>query len=127
MCSSTLLRPLRRASTPFGRRPRVLEENDVKPRVAGWKSIYETLRTEILSNLLKPGQLLDETARVDSSALELLREASGVLGLSARAFHRTMRVARTIADLDGAEEIGRMHIGEALGYRGEAMRQRQAA
>ena len=37
--------------------------------------------------------------------------------LSARAYHRVLRVARTLADLDGAEKIGRPHLAEALSYR----------
>jgi magnesium chelatase family protein len=56
-----------------------------------------------------------------------LRQAADALQLSARGFHRTQRVARTLADLDGAEGIGRMHIAEALSYRGETLRQRSAA
>ena len=49
--------------------------------------------------------------------MKLLREASEKLGLSARGFHRTMKVARTIADLDGAGEVKRLHLAEALSYR----------
>jgi magnesium chelatase family protein len=44
-----------------------------------------------------------------------------------RGFHRTLRVARTLADLDGAETVGRMHVAEALSYRGETLRQAHAA
>jgi len=40
--------------------------------------------------------------------------------LSARGFHRIMRVARTLADLDGAERVGRLHIAEGLSYRRSA-------
>ncbi len=47
--------------------------------------------------------------------------------LSARGFHRTLRVARTLADLDGEDGIGRVHVAEALSYRGETLRQRRAA
>ncbi len=47
--------------------------------------------------------------------------------LSARGFHRVLRVARTLADLDSADDIGRLHIAEALSYRGEALRERQVA
>jgi len=57
----------------------------------------------------------------------LLRQAAEALGLSARGFHRTLKVARTLADLDGADGVGRIQIAEALSYRGETLRQRQAA
>lgn len=50
-------------------------------------------------------------------ARALLQEATGSLGLSARAYHRTMRVARTIADLDGAGEVTDSVVAEALRYR----------
>jgi magnesium chelatase family protein len=47
----------------------------------------------------------------------LLAEATEKLGLSARAFHRILRVARTVADLDACENIGAVHLSEAIGYR----------
>jgi len=46
----------------------------------------------------------------------LIREASDRLHLSARGFHRILKLARTIADLDGATEVGRTHLAEALTY-----------
>jgi magnesium chelatase family protein len=73
------------------------------------------------------GQMLDDIARPDDAGVALLRTASDAMGLSARGFHRTLKVARTIADLDGAERVERHHIAEALSYRGEAMRAQQAA
>ena len=73
------------------------------------------------------GQMLDDIARPDDAGVALLRTASDAMGLSARGFHRTLKVARTIADLDGAERVERPHIAEALSYRGEAMRAQQAA
>ena len=68
-------------------------------------------------------QLLEEIATPDAEGAALLRQAADALHLSARGFHRTLRVARTLADLDGAESVGRMHIAEALSYRGETLRQ----
>lgn len=47
--------------------------------------------------------------------------------LSTRGYHRTLRVARTLADLDGEEKVARIHIAEALSYRGETLRRAQAA
>ncbi len=63
----------------------------------------------------------------DAPGLALLRQAADTLGLSARGFHRTLKVARTLADLDGDDAVGRIHIAEALSYRGETLRQRQVA
>lgn len=73
------------------------------------------------------GQLLEEIAKPDEAGLALLRQAADTLRLSARGFHRTLRVARTLADLDGSEQVGRLHIAEALSYRGETLRRSQAA
>jgi len=47
----------------------------------------------------------------------LLERAVDRLGLSARAYHRVLKVARTLADLDGAGDIATAHLAEALGYR----------
>jgi magnesium chelatase family protein len=73
------------------------------------------------------GQLLEQIAQPDDLGLALLRQASDTLGLSARGFHRTLKVARTLADLDGEERVGRMHIAEALSYRRETLSRAQAA
>jgi magnesium chelatase family protein len=68
------------------------------------------------------GQLLDETASPDADGLALLRQAADTLSLSARGFHRTLRVARTLADLEASPNVARHHIAEALSYRGEVLR-----
>ncbi|MCA8926549.1 MAG: YifB family Mg chelatase-like AAA ATPase [Alphaproteobacteria bacterium] len=63
------------------------------------------------------GGLLETIATPDAEGLALLQRAAERLQLSARAYHRTLRVARTIADLDRAESVRRPHIAEALSYR----------
>jgi magnesium chelatase family protein len=73
------------------------------------------------------GRVLEEIATPDAEGIALLRQAADALHLSARGFHRTLRVARTLADLDGTEKVGRMHVAEALSYRGETLRQAHAA
>jgi magnesium chelatase family protein len=73
------------------------------------------------------GRLLEEIAMPEGDGLALLTSAAQSMNLSARGFHRTLRVARTISDLDGVETVGRVHIAEALSYRAEALRLAQAA
>lgn len=73
------------------------------------------------------GQLLEQIAMPDDVGLALLRQAADTLGLSARGFHRTLKVARTIADLDGEDRVGRMHVAEALSYRRETLSRAHAA
>ena len=73
------------------------------------------------------GPLLEEIAAPDAPGMTLLREAAESLRLSARGYHRTLRVARTLADLDGVECVARVHIAEALSYRGETLKRRIAA
>ncbi len=63
------------------------------------------------------GKLLEEIAAPDAEGKELLLKAADKFGLSARAFHRILRVARTIADLEGADDIRRPHVAEALSFR----------
>jgi magnesium chelatase family protein len=55
--------------------------------------------------------------KMDDASKELLKNAMERLNLSARAYDRILKVARTIADLDAAENVTGMHIGEAIQYR----------
>ena len=66
-------------------------------------------------------------AQPDAQGRKLLRDAAETMRLSARGYHRVLRVARTLADLDGAEKIGRLHLAEALSYRALAEDLRRAA
>ena len=63
------------------------------------------------------GDVLEAVARPDDAGLKLIREAADAMNLSARGFHRVLKVARTLADLDGAEAVRRIHVAEALSYR----------
>ncbi|APX23259.1 MAG: AAA family ATPase [Rhodobacteraceae bacterium] len=74
---------------------------------------YPGLRT----NADAEGALLEEVASPDAESRELLLRAADRFGLSARGYHRILRVARTIADLAGEPELRRPHIAEALSYR----------
>jgi len=63
----------------------------------------------------------------EGAALTLLRDAADAMRLSARGYHRVLRVARTLADLDGADKVGRVHLAEALSYRALTDEVRRAA
>ena len=81
----------------------------------------------IRTNAEAPAAALEEIARPDRDALALLRDAADSLRLSARGYHRVLRVALTLADLDGSDAIGRLHLAEALSYRALADGARQVA
>jgi magnesium chelatase family protein len=81
----------------------------------------------VRTNSAAPAAILEDVARPDSAGLALLRDASDALRLSARGYHRVLRVARTLADLDGAEKVGRVHLAEALSYRALADAAQRAA
>lgn len=70
-----------------------------------------------LTNATAPVRLIAPAARLEPEARALLVRAADKLALSARAYHRVLRVARTIADLDDTEVVTRLHVGEALRYR----------
>lgn len=63
------------------------------------------------------GALLEEIARPDAESRELLARVADRFGLTARGYHRVLRVARTIADLDGARDLARPHVAEAVSFR----------
>lgn len=63
------------------------------------------------------GALLDEIATPDRAGQALIARAAKQLGLSARGYHRVLRCARTIADLDGGGPVRELHIAEAISYR----------
>ena len=62
-------------------------------------------------------RMIHQFAEPDEQSLDMLRLAMERLSLSARAYGRILKVARTIADLEGSERIQSQHIAEAIGYR----------
>jgi len=81
----------------------------------------------VTSNAGCPSAALDEIARPDAAGLSLLRSAAEAMRLTARGYHRVLKVARTLADLDGEEKLGRIHLAEALSYRSRIDQAAQAA
>jgi magnesium chelatase family protein len=83
--------------------------------------------THVRTNAAVSAAVLEDIACPDSAATALLRDAAEAMHLSARGYHRVLRVSRTLADLDGADAIGRVHMAEALSYRALVDEVRQAA
>ncbi len=71
----------------------------------------------VYCNAQMTSRLLNQYARPDDKGIDLLRNAMTRLNLSARAYDRILRVARTIADLEGEEQIQSWHLAEAISYR----------
>lgn len=101
---------------------------DVRARVVAARDLqrqrFEALGAPptVRTNADCSGHILEQTAQPDEAGLALIRQAADTLKLSARGYHRTLRVARTLADLDGADSVRRIHVAEALSYRGETLR-----
>jgi len=94
---------------------------EVAARVAAARDVqarrYAACGQPLRSNAELEGQLLEELASPDAAGRDLLLEAAQRLKLSARGYHRVLKVARTLADLAGQETVGRTQVAEALSYR----------
>ncbi len=85
------------------------------PDTGEWTTLAPPGR--VRTNAEADGALLDRVASPDAAGKSLLTNAVSSLRLTARSYHRVLRVARTLADLDGKTAVGRVHIAEALSYR----------
>lgn len=114
-------------------RPQAAEQSvDVASRVAMARSLqrdrYRELgRPDIRTNSQCTTALVEQVAQPDAGGQSLLSDAAEKMRFSARAYHRILKVARTLADLDGAETVSRIHLAESISYRIGAERSTQAA
>jgi magnesium chelatase family protein len=91
----------------------------IRERVLGARRIQEDRfkGRKIFSNCHMPPRLIKKYCALDNSGTALLENAVDKFGLSPRAYHRILKVARTIADLDNADQIHEPHLAEAIQYR----------
>ncbi len=92
----------------------------IAERVAAARAVqarrFDTV-PDVRVNAEAEGALLEDIAAPDAEGRALLTQAAARYGLTARGYHRVLRVARTIADLAGSETVRRPHLAEALAYR----------
>ena len=93
----------------------------VATRVAAARAIqterYRDSGSTSAINAVCSNRMIEQVAEPDGAGRQLLHEAAEKMQLSARAYHRVLKVARTIADLDGVDRVGRIHVAEAIAYR----------
>ena len=92
----------------------------IRERVVAARKIQEKRFKELdgmYSNAQMSSRMLRKYCKIGNSGAELLKNAMEKLGLSARAYDRILKVSRTIADLDGSENIQDNHLAEAIQYR----------
>ena len=97
---------------------------EVAARVAAARAIqaerYRALGLPgVATNAAAPANVIETVAKLDGPGATLIRDAAERMRLSARGYHRVLKLARTLADLDGVATVGRPHLAEALAYRGK--------
>ena len=73
---------------------------------------------DLQTNAQMSASMAENLSEIDKSGEHLLREAAEAMRFSARAYHRILKVARTIADLENSPSISKLHLAEAIAYRG---------
>ena len=103
----------------FGSKGRSEPSSQVRKRVERARDVQGRRfeKSSVLTNAQMSRRQINEFCRLDDSGKELVNAAVERLGLSARAYDRILRVSRTIADLDGKENIDTAHLAEAIQYR----------
>ncbi len=91
------------------------QSQTVRARVESARTIQ--LQRSGVANSAMSSREAEQFCRLGTASMELVHRAMEQLGLSARAYHRILKLARTIADLDRQEQINTSHLGEAIGYR----------
>jgi magnesium chelatase family protein len=107
------------APADLARAPRGEPSAAMAARVAAARAVQAArfAATGVTVNAQADGDLLTDCATPDAEGLALLERAADKLRLTARGWRRALRLARTIADLDGSEAVRRPHVAEAVGYR----------
>ena len=93
---------------------------EIADRVAAARALQQARfagTPQIRENADAEGEILEEIAMPDSEGRNLLNKAAERFGLTARGYHRVLRVARTIADLDASRDVARPHGAEAISFR----------
>lgn len=103
------------AQAPAGESSAAIRERVVRARAVQSERFRE--EKGVYCNAQMSARLIEKYARPDAGGAELLGRAMKRLDLSARAYERILKVARTLADLDGAAQAGAAHVAEAVGYR----------
>lgn len=89
---------------------------DIAPRIVRAREAMIARNGGALNAHIGPDRL-DHVAELDRDGRNLIVQAAETLGLTARGYHRVLRVARTLADLSGSDNVHRLHIAEALSHR----------
>jgi magnesium chelatase family protein len=108
--------PLRQLGDTSARESSAAVRARVEAARAAQRARYARMSGDVWNGSV-PGRWLDRHGLIDPAARELLATAAERMGVSARSYHRVLRVARTIADLDGARPFEAGHVAEGLRYR----------
>lgn len=93
------------------------EDINIRVTAARERQFQRFKRTKIHCNAQMINRHIKKHCKIDNASAELLETAIDKFGLSARAYHRILKIARTIADLDDSPDVKVDHISEAVQYR----------